>query len=289
MQNRRQGQTPPIRLSIQLIDPRDDGCVDVPAGAELRALAESIRRDGLIQPLLVRPTATGRYQIVQGNRRLMACRMLGMEEVDASVLPISAFDSEARRMLDDLHSGGLHYLQVAAMLQSLHTVHGMTEEALARQLAMPVESVHQKLELMSLGQDIRAALTGRHLPERLALSLLRLPDDETRRGILQQMIDDRLNIRDTELLIGSVQRQLQGRGGSGRTLTVIRDERLYLNAIRTLVTQMQEAGLQAELCESDVAGCLELRVRVSHRRRRSARYHEPHIPGKVRVNVGIPS
>lgn len=287
MQEQKNGQNPSICLSIDMIDPRDDGCVELPAKAQLRALAESIRCDGLIEPLLVRPTATGRYEIVQGNRRLMACRMLGMQQVDAVVLPMSAFDNEARRLLDDLHSGGWHYMQVAAMLQTLHTAHGMSAEDLSRALAMPVESVREKLCMMQMSSDVRAVLTSQRLPERIAQALLKLPDDDTRRTILQQRAEERLNVRDTELLISSVQRQLQGHTGGGRTLAIIRDERLYLNAIRTLVTQMQEAGLMAELCESNVGGCLELQVRVSHRHRRSARYQQPQAQQTAGARVSV--
>ena len=96
-------------LPVDRISPRQTCSISQEDASDLSALAESIRAGGLVRPITVQKTGDGRYAVVSGNRRLMACRMLGMTHVDAVVLWSGPAEMNAPQLLHSLLSGRLHY------------------------------------------------------------------------------------------------------------------------------------------------------------------------------------
>ncbi len=256
-----------MRLPIDQILPRP-GVPLSPTDPELRELTASISRDGLIQPLTVRPLPDGRYQVVSGNRRLLACRLCGLNAVETRILP-SPPPSPRQMLLDALSRGDQDPVSEAEALGRLRDEEGVPPQQIARLLGREETEIENRLRLLSLPEDVRAQLRDRHLPLRMAEALLRLDDPEEQRRIIRQATQSRLGVADVELLVTSALRHAPQKG---RAVAVMRDYRLYLNAIRTLVEQMQQAGLAAELGERTLGGQVEVTVRIPVRRRRSARY-----------------
>lgn len=239
--------------------------------ASLNDLAESIRRDGLIQPITVRPLAGGRFEIVSGNRRYLACRMIGMTHVDAIILASDPREASAQVLLDRLLAGGLHYLEQAETLRELHAGCGMSRELLAQQLGMTPAAVWQRMRLADLDEQSRALLMESQLPERCAAALLHLPDTELRAHVLRQAVNEHLSPRDAELLITSAQSRLPVPPPPGRTVTLMHDSRLYINAVRAIAAQMKEAGIPAEFTETTGLTSTTITMTVPTRRRRTER------------------
>ena len=100
-------------LPVERISPRPSLEAEASDGMPLSELAESIRCHGLIQPITVQRAPGGRYVVVSGNRRLMACRLAGLTHVDAVVLAGVAREQDARPLLEAVLSGRLHYLEEA--------------------------------------------------------------------------------------------------------------------------------------------------------------------------------
>lgn len=261
-------------LPLEWISPRPSVSMESSDGMTLAELADSIRTQGLAEPITVQATRSGRYVIVSGNRRFMACRMLGMTHMDAVVLEGTAEDRTSQTLLESILSGRLHYLEEAAALKQLLS-QGFTRDELARLLGCTAATIAQRNRLNDLDTDTRAFLLEHGMPERYAHALLRLPDRRGRLTIARQIFRDRLCIRDAELLISSAQSRLPVPPPPGqRTIVLMRDHRLYLNAIRSIIAQMQEAGINATAAERSLDGSIEVTLRLPTRRRRSDIYRE---------------
>ena len=179
----------------------------------------------------------------------------------------------AKACLNPPESLGMHYLDSAEVLLHLRA-QGHSLVDMARQTGLTIPQLSARMELCRLDEGLRALLRQEGAPEGIALLLLRLPDPMTRRRMALRMIRERLCIRDAALLVQSAQRKLPGqREGKPRILTVVRDVRLYRNAIRDIAEQMKTAGVRATFTERRTGGVQEMTVSYPARRRRTERYH----------------
>lgn len=273
----------------------------------LEALAESIRRYGLLHPVIVRRSAPGRYVILSGNRRLMACRMLGMLCISVQILRDDARWQSADCLMDALMRNRLHYLEEADALDVLHNVHGMSWTELAAALGRRSAALQAQSELQALPDEMKALLLEEQVPLGIALTLMRLHDDGERIALAERIARERLCIRDSALLVTTVLNRkrrstkkqpkercenevIKWEGNAdehtrvsnweevrrhtsvSQMISVVRDARLYLNSIRQLTAQMQEAGYPATVSERHTGRETELLIRVPIRRRRADRY-----------------
>ncbi len=211
----------------------------------LMELASSIRKHGLLQPITVRCTGKG-YEIVMGERRFRACRMLGYTHIDAFVLPISQDESAILALIENIQRENLHYFEEAEAYAALLDK-GMSREELARQLGKSPSAVANKLRLMKLDQPLRELLTEEGLSERHARALLSLPDSEGRMRIARQAAVKQWTVRQTEEMVLKAQQRLPVPPQGRRVISLVRDQRLYVNAIRSIVRQMEESGLPARM------------------------------------------
>ena len=145
----------------------------------------------------------------------------------------------------------------------------MDRESLARNLGMTSATLREKLRLLELEEGLCILLVEQGLPERVARALLRLPDNRARMSIALQAAREHLTVRDVELLVAAAQTKLPVPPvPGGRTITLMRDHRLYLNAIRAIAAQMEEAGLNAQMTERTLPDAVEVTLRLPTRRRR---------------------
>lgn len=270
--------------------------------ASLEALAESIRQYGLLRPVIVRHTASGRYVVVSGNRRLAACRMLGMACLSARVLRDDARWQTADCLMEALLMGRMHYLEEADALRVLHEIHGMSWDALARALQGEVALLREQSGLAAVQDELKALLMEEGVPLGIALALLQLQDSGERLAMAERIARERPCIRDAKLLVAAalhcrnnvMKGPPKGRNevckwekengvggkwedkrigvGGRRMIGVVRDARLFLNSIRQITAQMQAAGFRVALAERRVGGEMEIVIRVPVRRRRTERY-----------------
>lgn len=259
-------------LPVDRIVPRASVCLETDARMSLMALTESIRQHGLVEPITVRRMPGDRYAIVSGNRRFMACRMAGLTHVDAVVLEGMEEEPNAHDLLDCVLSGQAHYLHQADALRQLVEQHGFTREELARTLGTTAAAIAQRIRLTELDPPLQAFLMEHGFPETHARALAKLPDRQARMNIARQALNQHLCIRDLELMVQSALSRLPVPPlPTGRTIALMRDHRLYLNAIRSIVAQMQESGIPATTCERAMADHIEVTLSLPTRRRRARR------------------
>lgn len=256
-------------LPMACISPRATCTLGQENEQTLAGLAESIRMSGLLKPITVERIENGRYVVVSGNRRLLACRMLGMTHIDAMILWSDEETGSAQQLLEGILSGRMHYLTQARALHTLNTVYGLTREELGRTLGQSPLVISERIRLTAFEPELQALLIEERIPERMAQTLLRLPDHAARMRIVRQMIQQQLTPREVEALVSSAASRLPAPPlPGGRTITRIRDHRLYLNALHDIIAQMQEAGVETSVTEEQKADRIEITLAMSTRKRR---------------------
>lgn len=167
----------------------------------------------------------------------------------------------------------MHYLDSAALLLRFQA-QGSTRAEMARLTGLTVQQVDDRLRLGALEEGLRGYLHREDVPERIALTLLTLPDALTRRRMAGRIARERLCIRDAALLIASARRKCAQmcQAHQQHVVLAIRDARPYRNAICDIAGQMNAAGLRATFTERRNGRTTELTIVYSSRRRRAERY-----------------
>lgn len=229
----------------------------------LLSLASSIRQHGLLQPITVRERDNG-YEIVTGERRFRACCLLGMTHIDAIVLPVTEGESALLALIENAQRENLHYFEEAEAYEKL-VQGGMPQELLARRLGKSASAVANKLRLLKLDPELRRFLMEEGLSERHARTLLSLPDGPARMRIARLAARDRLSVRETERLVIKAQKRLPVPPPGRKVISLVRDYRLYANAVRSVVKQMQETGITAQMEVTEGDGWIDMRIRMGRK------------------------
>jgi ParB family chromosome partitioning protein len=143
--------------------------------AALAELADSIRSQGVMQPILVRPLAAGRYEIIAGERRWRAARMAGLSSVPALVKEIPDQQALAASLIENIQREDLNPLEEATGIQRLTQEFGLTHQAIAETLGRSRAAVTNLLRLLELAPPVRELLAEGHIDMGHARALLALP------------------------------------------------------------------------------------------------------------------
>jgi len=169
----------------------------------LAELAESIKKQGLIQPLVVREISTGRYEIIAGERRWRACQMIGMTDVPVVIRQVDDETAMALALIENLQREDLNAMDQARAMQRLTDEFNLTHQQIAELLSKSRTAVSNYLRLLNLTVDVRRMLEHGDLDMGHARSLLML-DDLQQTDVAQLVVAKGLSVRETEALVARV-------------------------------------------------------------------------------------
>lgn len=224
----------------------------------LRELADSIAQNGLLQPVTVRRTESG-YELIAGERRLMACRMLQMERIPALLESYDDDQSAVFALIENLQRKDLNFFEQAEGMQRLMKQCGLTQEQLAKRLGKSQPTVANKLRLLVFPEELRRKMVDHGLTERHARALLRLPAGEWDDAI-REIIAKKLNVGDTERYLE--QRNAQQPKKKPTMLFVLRDFRIFMNTISQAVSTMKMAGIEIDTQTEEDEEFIHYRMRI---------------------------
>lgn len=225
----------------------------------LEELAQSIRENGILQPITVRTTEDKKYQLIAGERRLRAARLVGMMKIPALVIDMQEKDSALFALIENLQRQDLSFFEEAEAIETLITDYKMSREDVAKKLSIAQSTLSNKLRILKLPEEMRFRLARAGLTERHARALLALEDDAQRERALSIMIDRHLTVQESERMI----EQMLSRSSSKKTnLRGLRDVRLFINTLNHAVDTIRRAGVDADTARSETEEYIEYIVRI---------------------------
>lgn len=162
-------------------------------------LADSIRKVGVLQPVIVRPYGEG-YQIIAGERRWRAARIAGLERVPVRILNVGEAESLEVALIENLQREDLNPIEEAAGYRRLLTEHQMTQAELADKVSKSRSAITNALRLLDLPEEVQGHVYEGRLSAGHARTILSVPDEAMRVRLADKVIADGLSVRDTENL-----------------------------------------------------------------------------------------
>ncbi len=228
---------------------------------ELEGLACSIRSNGLLQPINVRVLENGEFELISGERRLRAARMIGMTKIPCIVMNASDQQSALFAIIENVQRENLDFFEEAVAIERLMTEYGLSQDEISEKLGKAPSTLSNKLRLLRLPDEIRDKISYAGLSERHARALLTLPDNNTRKRVLDIVIERHLTVAETERLIADVHRRRKT--PRKPQAKAYKDMRIFLNTLNHAVDIIRKAGIEADTAKSETDEYFEYVIRIS--------------------------
>ena len=194
-------------IAIGEIDPNPDQPRRVFQEEAIAQLAQSIRDQGVLQPILVVPGENGRYRIVAGERRWRAARLAGLETVPCVVRDLDIVQQMEIALIENLQREDLNPIEVAQGIRSLMQHCGYTQEAVANRLSKSRPAVANLLRLLTLPDEIADMVRDGVLSAGHARVLAGLDDDKVKLALARQTVDSGWNVRQLEAAAAALKQE----------------------------------------------------------------------------------
>ena len=168
----------------------------------LEELAQSIKEQGIIQPVTVRKLGYNRYQLISGERRLRASKLAGLSKIPAFIRIANDEQMLELALIENIHRENLNAIEVAISYQRLIDECNLTQEQLSTKVGKSRSAIANFLRLLKLPAEVQIALRDGHISMAHARALINIDDKEAQLKLLQQIIEENLNVRQTEDLAG---------------------------------------------------------------------------------------
>lgn len=194
----------PLTLPISEIEPRAGQPRKVFKEEALQELADSIAQFGLIQPITVRKTESGFYQIIAGERRWRASRMAGLEEVPVRILEADDTTTAQMALIENLQREDLNPIEEAEGYKSLIEDYSFTQDEAAKCIGKSRPAISNSLRLLSLSEAVRDLVAEGKLSAGHARTLVPVENAEEQLKIAETIVNKGLSVRQTEKLVAEL-------------------------------------------------------------------------------------
>ncbi len=194
-------------LRISDVEPRRDQPRKTFEREALEALADSIAAYGVLQPIIVRQSASAEdtYEIIAGERRWRAAKMAGLSEIPAVILDGDELKAAQVALIENIQREDLNPVEEAMGYGALIERFGLTQEQVAKQVGKNRSTVTNMLRLLDLPDEVLAMLSGGELTTGHARALLALDTEESMLALAQRIIERGLSVRETEAAVKRIQ------------------------------------------------------------------------------------
>lgn len=228
----------------------------------IEELAQSIKAYGIIQPLSVRKMSGNSYELVAGERRLRAAKLIGLKEVPAVIVDVTDKDSAAIALLENIQREDLNFMEEAEAYYNLIKEHSYTQEQLSEIIGKKQSTIANKLRILKLSENVRKKLLDNKLTERHGRALLKLPDEQIQNKIIDIVIKKGLNVKATEELIEKELDKINGKeiaADGKKRIKGVFSSKIYINTIKQV---FDKYGIAANYNSKELDDYIEVTVRI---------------------------
>jgi ParB family chromosome partitioning protein len=196
-----------VYLSIEKIRPSKFQPREEIEPQDLKELSQSIREKGLIQPIVVRKIGEDSYEVVAGNRRFYASKLLGIKELPTIIKALSDKDAYALALIENIQRKDLNPMEEALAFKRLNEEFGLKLDQIAQLVGKDKTSVANSLRLLKLPDEIQTALKKGAITKTQARTILGLEDQAAQKALFYRILKEGLAVREIEEKVRSVSRK----------------------------------------------------------------------------------
>lgn len=227
---------------------------------KLKELSESIKQNGLIQPLTVRKLSD-HYELIAGERRYRACRMAGFQEIPCYVM--SPTDDQAAQMalVENIQRQDLSAIEEAKSYTQIMKQAHLSQEQLASKVGKSQSAIANKIRLLNLPDDIQDGVVQGKITERHARALLSVSGKEQKK-VYQEILKKNLNVRETESYIESLAKPKKVHARQ-KTKGYSKNIQIGVNTVNQSIKMIEKLGISvtSETKETDEEVSITIRFR----------------------------
>ncbi len=228
---------------------------------DMLSLSQSIKENGVLQPLLCRQiNNSDYYELIAGERRLRAAILANLKCVPCVTVDCSYEDSAVYSILENIQRSDLDFFEEAQAIAQLIDHFGMTQSEVAKKLGKSQPSLSNKLRLLRLPVDVRYFIEKNGLSERHARALLTLPNERLMWQTLKIIVDRKLNVEQTESYIAGLNHKKAA--PKNNVVRIFKDVRLFVNTFNKAIQTMKDAGIDAQSDKIETDEYIEYRVKI---------------------------
>ena len=236
----------------------------------LYGLAQSIKDYGIIQPLSVRLSGEAdsekKYELIAGERRLRAAKLLFKETVPCVIIDADSQASAELAIIENLQREDLNFFEQARAICKLIENFGYTQEQAARRLSVSQSYIANKLRILKLSKEEQDIIIEYGLTERHARSFIRISDDEERRKVVDAVIKRAMNVSATDKYIDRLLEKQKPQSEKPHSVIIFKDIRLFLNTIDKAVDTVAQSGIDIKSEKRDKGEYIEICLTVPKKR-----------------------
>lgn len=228
---------------------------------DLTSLADSIRQNGMLQPITVRKVRDG-YEIISGERRWRASKIARLDYVPCILVEVSERNSAILSLVENIQHKDLSFFEEAMAIDKLIKSYGLTQEDTAIKLGKAQSTIANKLRLLKLTDEEKDIIVKFGLTERHARALLKLSSPQDRLKVINRIVTERLNVEKTEKAILEYIDENNLKNCGRRRNRGFSDVRTFINTITKAIENMQSSGIKANSSKYQCDEYVEYRVRI---------------------------
>lgn len=222
----------------------------------IKELAETLDKDGLLQPIVVREDGEDHYEIIAGERRYRAAKSLNWETIPAIVNNMNDDQAASLALIENLQREDLNPIDEAKAYTNLMKLNDLTQTALANDMGKSQSYVANKLRLLKLDDDVQKALIEGKITARHGRALLNLSNDDQER-VLKEIEDKGLNVKQTEEIAKDVDAYFNPKPKEKETKRervvkrIPKDLKVQINTIKKAVKLAKDSGIKVKVKENN--------------------------------------
>lgn len=222
----------------------------------IKELAETLDKDGLLQPIVVREDGEDHYEIIAGERRYRAAKSLNWETIPAIVNNMNDDQAASLALIENLQREDLNPIDEAKAYTNLMKLNDLTQTALAKDMGKSQSYVANKLRLLKLDDDVQKALVEGKITARHGRALLNLSDGDQER-VLKEIEEKGLNVKQTEEIAKDVDAYFNPKPKEKETKRervvkrIPKDLKVQINTIKKAVKLAKDSGIKVKVKENN--------------------------------------
>ena len=232
---------------------------------KIEELARTIHTHGVIQPIVIRSIGEDKFEIIAGERRYRAMKLLEWLEVPAIVRNLDDKETASIALIENLQREELTPIEEAYAYEQLLQLHSLTQEALAQRLGKGQSTIANKIRLLKLPEEIKTAIMEKKLSERHARALISLKDSKLQIAMFEEVLEKQLNVKQLENRIQELlhpeEKKVKSKKQKNRK-SVSRDVRIAVNTIKQSLSLVTKSGIDVKTEEEDSEDYYTITVRI---------------------------